>query len=206
MYVENIEPTEKIDEKQAVEVSMSPLKQKSEDQIDPNPMFLAWIMIFESIQNSQRNVVIQEKELQANAAAQQGVLNREEAIKPADIQAKTVQQVMVNTPIGHWKTEKINVGGRIITIGPFWVTTNLKHLKMVDCDISNTQIQLKMVRNQGLAAERNELGDKVSLLRQGAQVVETNMSVSIQTITQEISASSSLLSNLVSLGDRISRM
>ncbi len=141
---------------------------KKEQGGSVDPLLLAYMEIYKSVQVNHETAGIQAKEVEANAIAQNGLINQE-----AMINFSTVSQSQVDA---------------------------LKQSKR------NTFLQQINTHNQEIAALRNDLGDKLTVLKQDAQVSETNVNTVMNENQQCVSQGSSLMNMLVSLTQQISQI
>lgn len=141
---------------------------KKKEQGPVDPLIVAYMQIFKSVQVNHETAGIQAKEIQANANAQNNLINEE-----AMINFSTVSQSEIDA---------------------------LKKSKR------NTFLQAISTQNQEISALRNDIEDKLTVMKQDAQVSETNVNTVMNENQQSISQGSSLLNMLGSLTQQISQI
>lgn len=158
-------------------------QQKNEPNPSVEPLLLAFMYIFQSVQISHETALIQGKAIQANALAENNLINEEAQINFITFsksQLFTKQYLL--TPYGHGK-----------------VVYKLKQL-------STEIIQNWMAKNQEISAQRNLIGDLYNQKNQQNQQNETNENTVTDEDQQSVSEGSKLMSMLSSLSSQISRI
>ncbi|MCH9627032.1 MAG: hypothetical protein S4CHLAM2_06660 [Chlamydiales bacterium] len=159
-------------------------EKKQENGSGVDPLILAYSMIFHAVQINHETASIKSKEVQANAVAQNRLIDREGAF---NFYTLTKHQLFApDVHINIWN------GGHYVTYAP-------KTVAQTDLTQLNT-------KNQEIAALRNQLGDKLTVLQQGSQIKETEVNTVMSEDQQAVSQGSSLMNMLVSLSNQISQI
>lgn len=160
-------------------------QKKQENGSGVDPLILAYSMIFHAVQINHETASIKSKEVQANAVAQNKLIDREGVF---NFYTLSKHQLFA-------KDVHMNIWN-----GKHYVTYAMR-TKVAQTDL--TQLNTK---NQEIAALRNQLGDKLTVLQQGSQIKETEVNTVMSENQQSVSQGSSLMNMLVSLSNQISQI
>lgn len=150
-------------------------KQKKQ-QGGVDPVLIAWIQIFHSVQLGHQLANIQVNEMQKNLVAQNNTINEEQMLNFIPIpQDATITMYTPNGPIK-------------IKVKP-----------------SQALIQQITTKNQEIAALRNNKSDVLTVLKQDAQISETKINTVMNENQRTITQGSGLLNMLVGLTNQINR-
>lgn len=176
------------------------------DQIDP--LLLAYMYIFESVQTGRETAQIQAKSLENNVEVQNKLINEEAtknfyALRQSQIYNKvTKTRVKHQTwdpgcPGTHWIPPHWNV----------WYTTHAIQTRWVGKkDVAPSVLANFEEKNQEVSATRGIIESQITVLRQDAQIKETGLNSSVDEDQQAIQQGASLMQMLVSLTNQISRI
>ncbi len=142
------------------------------DKIDP--LLLAYMEIFQSVQLNHQTAEIQAKSVAVNAQQQEQMINVE-----AGINFQTLRWSQMFTH---------------------------KKGKTVKKPVSQTDIEKLQSTNQEVSAIRGVIADKITVLRQNAQMNETNLNSVVNESQQSVQQGGSLMQMLVSLTNQVSRI
>ncbi|MEZ5314867.1 MAG: DUF720 domain-containing protein [Chlamydiales bacterium] len=143
------------------------VEQKKQDS-GIEPIFIAYLEIYKSVQLNHEMAAIQTKEIQANNKAQNNLINQE-----ALLNFTTVRQSVID---GIEQAKK------------------------------NTFLQEINTRNQKISAIRSNFENKLTVLKQNAQVSETKVNTVINESQQTISQCGNLMNMLVSLSQQVTQI
>ena len=157
---------------------INPAEEKIKKQPQIDALLLAYLCIFESVQIDRDTAQIQSKGLEASAAAQNKVIALESGVNFAELKWSQLF------------TKKI-VSGK----------TKIVPKKVAQTILDNLEMQ-----NQEVSAIRGVMEDHLTVLRQGAQVNETNLNSVMDEDQQSVQQGASLMQMLTSLTNQISRI
>lgn len=176
-------------------------KRGKKQQIDA--LLLAYMYIFQSVQIDHESAVIQAKRIENNALEQSQLIREEGAFQFETLKHSQLYQtfyfgsaaeaVMFEKMIPHtgWVIHK-TPGGRIMAYIPKTISS------AVLGNMSSTNLYI--------SAERSIMEDKLSVLRQGAQVGETNLNSVTDEDQQSVQQGAGLMQMLVNLTNQITRI
>lgn len=150
-------------------------------QIDP--LLLAYMEIFQSVQLGHDTAQIQAKGIAANAQQQEKMINLE-----AGIQFVTLRWSQMFSKV-YWLSS--GGGGGV---------------KFVTKKISQSVLQQMQSSNQEISAVRGVIENQLTVTRQNAQVCETNLNSVVNEDQQSVQQGGSLMQMLVSLTNQVSRI
>jgi len=162
-------------------------KRKQNNLSGADALLLAYYYILKSVQIDHETASIQAKEVQANAIAQNNLINEEAELKfntfkKTDLFNKTLLMEW-------WANGK---HGKVYT---YKKKSNFKFI-----------LHEKSEQNEKISAERSVMEDKIGELKQSAQVKETNVNTVMNEDEQSVSQGSALMNMLVSLTNQISQI
>ena len=146
--------------------------QGSGDKVDP--LLLAYMEIFQSVQLSHKTAEIQAKSIAINAQQQEKMINIE-----AGINFQTLRWSQMFTHKNGLSVRKT---------------------------VLQTDIEKLQTHNQEISAIRGVIADQITVLRQNAQMNETNLNSVVNESQQSVQQGGSLMQMLVSLTNQISRI
>lgn len=198
MNQESISPIHQPSEESKVQSKLI-LPEGSKKKEDPNSLAsltLVYKWYLESMQVTQETVRIQAKQLQVNAADVNSMVDREAQISFVEIHTKVFEHFTDWHHGGYYWNGYTFVRDTWVTQRNVWVTQKF------------SQAQLEEISNANQRAEvlRNNLGDKLNVKKQDAQVLETNINTSVDAIQQSATQGASLMNMLVSLSNQISQI
>lgn len=161
---------EAIEPKHQIEEILVQQSEHKKEEVPPaiDPLLLAYLEIFKSVQVVRETVTIQAKEVQANSIAQNHLIGEEALINFKTLSASAIEKMP--------QEER------------------------------NAYLQEINTKNQEISALRSNLGNKMTVLKQDAQVSETNISTGLNENQQTMSQGSSLMNMLVSLTQQVARI
>lgn len=176
------------------------------DSIDP--LLLAYMYIFESVQTGRETAQIQAKSLENNVEAQNKMI-REEATKNFYVLRNSqLYNKVTKTRVQH-KTWDPGCPGThwIPPHWNYWYTTHAIQTRWVGKKDVDPDVLAKLEENnQQISATRGIIESQITVLRQDAQIKETNLNSSIDEDQQAIQEGASLMQMLVSLTNQISKI
>ena len=170
--ISNIETNNPLVDLQKSQGAEEPQEQGSGEKIDP--LLLAYMEIFQSVQLNHQTAQIQAKAIAVNAQQQEEMINIE-----AGINFQTLR----------WSQMFTHKDGKVI-----------------EKTVSAVDINKLQTANQEISAIRGVLADQITVLRQNAQMNETNLNSVVNESQQSVQQGGSLMQMLVSLTNQVSRI
>lgn len=178
---------------------LEPKKEKSPFS-GMDPLILAYMLIFDSVQTARQSAQIQAKDIQTNALQQNSIIDKE-----AQLNFQTLPWSIL-----HYQKKVQSANGSIIEhVTPWfggWPATIRYSMKWFTKKAAATALQQFNTANQEVSAVRGVLEDKLTLLRQNSQVSETNLNSTSDEAQQSIQQGGGLMQMLVNLTSQISRI
>lgn len=171
--------------KQDVNKAQNSQKKGQDGAVDP--LFLAYLYIFESVQQNRDTVAVQAKELQVNAAQQQNMINQEATLNFNTLKCYTMEKI------------------EHVTAGPNGVTSHTTY-KKVKIDITPEKLADFNAKNEQVSAVRGLLADQMGTLQQDAQIKSANINTDQDADQQSISQGASIMQMAGQLAQQISRI
>lgn len=161
-------------------------KSSQDPSVDPNsgidPLVLAYLYIFDSVQTGRDTAQIQAKEIENNATQQNNLISEE-----AQQNFATLKWTQLFTKVLAIKNKH----------GTF---------KTVNKKVAQKTLDVLGSHNQEISAIRSYLEDKLNVTNQYAQINETNLNDTMATSQQSVQQGGSLMQMLTSLTNQISRI
>jgi hypothetical protein len=179
-------------------------QQQSNPYAGVDPLVLAYLFIFDCVQTGRETAVIQQKDILNNALQQNSLINVE---AQQNFQKLSWNQL--------WQKEIIvTIGGVQFTFKESQLSQTLinKFLaeggieKTIGIQVAQTALENLATANQEIGAIRGIFENQLNVLRQNAQLSETNINTTANSCQQSIQESGSLMQMLGSLTDKIENM
>lgn len=174
-------------------------KEEKQNGENIDPLFLAYMMIFEAVKICHDTASIQAKTTQSLALAQNNLINMEGQLNFYQIHnsqlynKKVVNQYTYGVMPGPW--------------GPVRYKKVVGHVnKYTPAKVGQTVLENVNTKNQRIEALRDQISNKLTVLQQDSSMTETNVNSIMNEDQQDISQGASLMQMLVSLSNQISQI
>lgn len=164
-----------------------------------DPLFLAYMMIFEAVKICHDTASIQAKTTQSLALAQNNLINMDGQLNFYQLHQsqlynkKVVNQYKYGVMPGPW--------------GPVRYKKVVGHVnKYTPAKVGQTALENVNTKNQRIEALRDQISNKLTVLQQDSSMTETNVNSIMNEDQQDISQGASLMQMLVSLSNQISQI
>lgn len=175
-------------------------EKKGRQEIQIDALLLAYQSIYEAVQLTHQAAQTEAKGMTTNASAQNRLIDWEAGLHFQNLSHD--QLFAVETIRDKHQINEINPDG---SGGPLYIFYTTRHVE-VPKEVAQKDLEDLEITNQQISAVRNILEDNLTLLRQGAQVSETQLNSTIDENQQGNQQGSSLLQMLIQLTERISRV
>jgi hypothetical protein len=175
-------------------------EKKGGQEIQIDALLLAYQSIYEAVQLTHQAAQTEAKGMTTNASAQNRLIDWETGLHFQNLSHD--QLFAVETIRDKHQIHEINPDG---SGGPWHIFYTTRHVE-VPKEVAQKDLEDLDITNQQISAVRNVLEDNLTLLRQGAQVSETQLNSTIDENQQDNQQGSSLLQMLIQLTERISRV
>lgn len=193
--------------------NQEPKQKKDHPPVDA--LLLAYMFIFESVQINHQSAAVQAKQIESNASAQNKVIRDEENVNFAHFEKgqRDEKIVIITANGGREVIDAAQIGSaafnkilRAIERGTYHGKA-LPHSKIFTTfTVKTGAMQQLQLKNQEISAVRSVMENKITVLRQSAQVGETNLNSAIDDDEQALQEGGSLMQMLNSLTQQITRI